>query len=64
MRCQSLDCRLTAGVFLSNLHLANKESADGGRSPRHSTVTRFAYSPSPCPLPGGEGAWRKLSDDV
>ena len=32
-----------------------KESACGGRSSRHSAVTRFAGSPSPYPLPVGEG---------
>ena len=49
MRFQNLDCRLTAGEICVTANVANKESAFGGRSSRHSAVTRFACSPSPYP---------------
>ena len=51
------DCRLTAGEICKVAARCYKESAVGGRSPRHLTVTRFACFPSPLSPPRRGGVY-------
>ena len=60
----NFDSRLTAGKVCVATNVANKESAGGGRSSRHSSVTRFADSPTPTPPRRGGGYATPFDSDI